>query len=153
MFNQTTVIKNSKFVDWNTPKALIEELEKEFGRFDLDPCCNQYSCIGISGYDIISDGLKKQWWGKVFVNPPYTMKKEFIIKAFAELSNCELIVFLLPANTCDSWFHEYFYLKPNVEIRFLRRLKFWKYIEGDCKVQAPMPLMLCIVKNVCCQTF
>ena len=51
---------SSQSVEWQTPRALFQALEAEVGGFDLDPCPPG-----------ASDGLSKEWTGKVFVNPPY----------------------------------------------------------------------------------
>lgn len=53
------------------------------------------------------------------------------------------VVMLIPARTDTSYFHDYIYQKPNVEIRFIRgRLKF-----GDGKNSAPFPSMVVIFKS------
>lgn len=52
------------------------------------------------------------------------------------------VVMLIPARTDTSYFHDYIYQKPNVEIRFVRgRLKF-----GDGKSSAPFPSMVVIFR-------
>ena len=38
------------------------------------------------------------------------------------------VVMLIPARTDTSYFHDYIYRKPNVEIRFIRgRFKVWRW--------------------------
>ncbi len=112
--------------DWSTPKQLLTNLTNEFGEL-IDPCPLRTN----------EDCLTKQWKGKLFINPPYSKIKEFT-NYFKEYK--ELIVWLLPARTDTKWFHENFYLKKNVEIRFIKgRLKF-----GEQKNSAPFPSMLVI---------
>ena len=54
-----------------------------------------------------------------------------------------LICLLIPARTDTSYFHDFIYQKPGVEIRFIRgRLKF-----GDSKNAAPFPSMLVIFRK------
>ncbi len=52
------------------------------GTIDLDPCAGQYTVIGKRNYWIGrgDDGLKKEWNGFVFCNPPFSEKEEWIEK-------------------------------------------------------------------------
>jgi len=119
--------------NWSTPKDLILKLEKEFGQFTFDPC-------PLRGENS-EDGLKMDWKGLVFLNPPYSNIKEWIEKALFHFNrgDCKVIIILLPARTDTKWFHELVYKK--IETRFLKgRLKF-----GDSKNSAPFPSMLLIL--------
>jgi len=117
--------------DWSTPKDLYDKLNDEFN-FTFDPC-PLHSEV---------DGLKIDWGTSVFVNPPYSNIKGFLIKAHEELDKeSKTIVFLVPSRTDTKWFHEYVYGKA--ELRFIKgRLKF-----GNAKNSAPFPSMLCIFKS------
>jgi hypothetical protein len=78
---------------------------------------------------------------RTYVNPPYLrgVINAFVAKAASEWEVWgRRTVMLLPARTCNAWFHTYIYEKPNVGIRFIRgRLKF----EG-APTGAPFPSML-----------
>ena len=117
--------------DWSTPVDFYEELTKEFN-FNYDPCPLHSDF----------DGLKTDWKERVFVNPPYSNVKDFLIKAHEELrKKSEVIVFLVPSRTDVKWFHKYVYHKA--KLRFIKgRLKF-----GGSKNAAPFPSMLCIFKK------
>ncbi|TAE79565.1 MAG: adenine methyltransferase, partial [Bacteroidetes bacterium] len=56
-------------IEWLTPPELVKKL----GEFDLDPCCpvNPPFVHAIHNYTILDDGLTKEWFGRVFCNPPY----------------------------------------------------------------------------------
>lgn len=56
--------------EWYTPKWIIDEL----GHFDLDPCSpiNPPYKIADRTFNKAQDGLKQQWEGRVFLNPPYS---------------------------------------------------------------------------------
>jgi len=100
--------------DWETPKVLYDELNKEF-IFDFDPC----------PLNATFDGLKSEWKNRNFINPPYSrkLKEGFIKKALEESRKGKLCVMLLPVSTSTKIFHEVIY--PNAEIRFLKgRVKF-----------------------------
>lgn len=117
--------------DWATPPDLYQQLNKEFD-FNFDPCPLNSEI----------DGLTIDWGSSVFVNPPYSNIKNFLIKAHAELNKeSKTIVFLVPSRTDTRWFHDYVYGKA--ELRFIKgRLKF-----GGAKNSAPFPSMICIFKG------
>lgn len=80
----------------------------------------------------------------VFCNPPYGRAiKDWVKKSSEEAKKADTtVVMLIPARTDTSYFHDYIYQKPNVEIRFVRgRLKF-----GDGKSSAPFPSMVVIFR-------
>lgn len=55
--------------EWLTPPYIIESL----GEFDLDPCSpvNRPWDTAKHHYNINDDGLSKDWFGRVWLNPPY----------------------------------------------------------------------------------
>lgn len=118
--------------NWSTPKAFYDALNAEF-HFNYDPC----PLHGRVGPLFGEDGLCESWVGRrVFCNPPYGAKR--ITMFMTRAHRAELAVYLVPARTDVSWFHEYA-LKAR-EIRFIRgRLKF-----GDAKDVAPFASMLVI---------
>jgi phage N-6-adenine-methyltransferase len=55
---------------WLTPRFILEHL----GKFDLDPCAtsaNPHWCAP-NCYEKDDDGLSSQWFGRVFMNPPFS---------------------------------------------------------------------------------
>ena len=81
----------------------------------------------------------------VFCNPPYGKAiKDWVKKSSEEAKKPgTTVVMLIPARTDTSYFHDYIYQKPNVDVRFVRgRLKF-----GDGKNSAPFPSMVVIFKQ------
>lgn len=56
-------------VEWYTPKNLVDSL----GVFDLDPCApiNRLWDTAKTHYNKLDDGLSKDWFGRVWLNPPY----------------------------------------------------------------------------------
>ena len=57
---------------WLTPPYIIEAL----GEFDLDPCASMDRPWDTAKhhFTIEDDGLNKEWFGKVWCNPPYGPK-------------------------------------------------------------------------------
>lgn len=124
--------------DWKTPKDFYKKLDQEF-HFDFDPCVNNYVRL-IRRINGKSDGLKCNWGGANFVNPPYNRITDWIKKGYEEFLKGKLVVFLIPSRTDTKWFHDY--ILPYAEIRFIKgRLKF-----SGHKNPAPFPSMLCIFK-------
>ena len=120
---------------WETPQDFFDELDKEFG-FDLDVCAlpENAKCQRYFTPDV--DGLKQDWSGTVWCNPPYGRQIKKWVKKAAEAA-CT-VVMLVPARTDTGWFHDYIYGKT--EVRFIRgRLKF-----GEAKWNAPFPCMVVI---------
>ena len=126
---------SSMRTDWATPGHVYNALNKEFG-FTLDPC-ELGDEGGLFGR---RDGLMESWAGKrVYCNPPYGPA---IPDWLARGREAEVAVYLLPARTDTSWFHEHC-LRFAQEIRFLRgRLRF-----GGAKSGAPFPSMLVIYQK------
>ncbi len=57
--------------DWITPKLIIDAL----GDFDLDPCqsaTQPWPCAK-TGIVLPQDGLRSEWFGRVWLNPPYSV--------------------------------------------------------------------------------
>jgi hypothetical protein len=59
--------------EWLTPPPLIQAL----GEFDLDPCApiKRPWDMAKNHYTIEDDGLEKDWFGRVWLNPPVSTPK------------------------------------------------------------------------------
>ena len=105
----------SKSDDWETPDIVFKIIEKEFSfskdQF-FDPCPLNYKL----------DALNIEWNKINFVNPPYSLLKEFISKSIQE-SKTKIIILLLPCKTDQQWFHDIWKLRNHV-YWFKGRLKF-----------------------------
>ena len=128
---------------WVTPQDLFEELNAEFG-FDLDVSALPENAKCPRFFTPKDDGLKQEWTGTCWMNPPYgrTVGKWIEKARFSAEENGATVVCLLPARTDTSWWHEQIapYLGERVEARFLKgRLKF-----GDQDNSAPFPSVVVI---------
>lgn len=132
---RTDVMFSSKTDSWATPSDFFEELNKEFG-FEIDVCALPENAKCNKFYTPDDDGLKQEWIGNCWCNPPYGREIGKWVKKAAESNT--LVVMLLPARTDTKWFHEYIYGKA--EIRFVKgRLKF-----GGAENSAPFPSMVVV---------
>jgi len=100
--------------NWQTPSWLYEPID-DICNIDLDPCAGSDTEIGDENWSIArgEDGLEREWFGTVFVNPPFSNKSEWVNKIEAELSNTDLILLVTPDSTdVQSWWHDG--IVPNV---------------------------------------
>jgi phage N-6-adenine-methyltransferase len=124
---------SSKSDAWSTPQWFFDALDAEFG-FEVDVCASPQHAKCPVYYTPEVDGLKQEWYGTVFCNPPYGRQiGAWVRKAFESSRRGTTVVCLLPARTDTKWWHQY--VMRAAEIRFLRgRLRF-----GDAKSGAPFP--------------
>lgn len=126
--NSTTIaaMTSSGKDDWETPRWLFEQLNREF-HFTLDPCCTHETAKCSKHYTPQENGLLQDWGGEiVFCNPPYSRKTSTNPGQIAWVQKCAAeakkpgttVVALLPARTDTELFHSYIYGKA--EIRFLK---------------------------------
>lgn len=92
--------------NFQTPDNLFDQLNDIFD-FTLDVACTLEDCKCKQGlfFDKGIDALKTSW-GKhrVFCNPPFSKKADFIQKAYNEVinGNTPIVVMVLPSNCQDS---------------------------------------------------
>ena len=61
--------------EWYTPGKYIEAARAAMGGIDLDPasCAHANRTVQAATYfDQAADGLCREWWGRVWLNPPYS---------------------------------------------------------------------------------
>lgn len=82
--------KNTK-TEWLTPPRIIKAL----GEFDLDPCSpiNRPWPTAKNHYTILDDGLKQDWFGRVWCNPPYGKELPTWMDKFTVHGNGILLIF------------------------------------------------------------
>lgn len=110
---------------WATPWPVLEDLAERFGPFDLDPCCESHTAKADRYYTEHDDGLAMPWFGRVFVNPPYSKPRPWIERAVEAVAQgeAERVVLLLPCSTDTRWFHDVVW--PNSRLHFIRgRVRF-----------------------------
>ena len=93
---------------WETPKYFFELLDKLF-HFTLDPCADSKNRKCKRFYSKEVNGLVQDWRGEtVFVNPPYSDKKNWLRKAYIEgLKESTKVVVLIPAITETKFFRNF----------------------------------------------
>ena len=120
--------------DYFTPKYIFDALKTVF---DLDvaaPIGGNTAVPSIYYFDIHSDGLKSNWFGKVWMNPPFSAAKPWVEK-FIEHNNG---IALLPTSKAK-WF-ELMWAKSEAIVLLDNQLKF--VYEGKKNKGIFMPCML-----------
>lgn len=110
--------KNSQ--EWYTPIDILEGL----GLFDLDPCTSteaiNYNDSAKNYFTAEDDGLTKEWFGRIWLNPPYDNIEAFMEK-MANHNNGIALTF----NRSDTkWYHNFVKGKAVGIFQIKGRLKF-----------------------------
>ena len=106
--------------DWLTPRYILEAL----GPFDLDPCSpiDRPWDTAASHVTIVDNGLKREWVGRVWLNPPYGNQTEEWMKRLAMHGDGVALIFARTETASFfPWVWDY-----ATALLFLRgRLHFW----------------------------
>ena len=123
---------SSKTDMWYTPQEFFDKYNNIY-KFETDVCAIPDNAKCVNYYTPEVDGLKQEWKGSCWMNPPYgrTIKK-WVQKAYEASLSGATVVCLVPARTDTAWWHDYC---MKGDIQFIRgRLKF-----GGCENPAPFP--------------
>lgn len=135
----TNVMFSSQSCCWETPPELFKKYD-ELYHFTTDVCALPENAKCKHYFTPEQDGLKQEWSGICWCNPPYGRQiADWVRKAAMSHAT---VVMLLPARTDTKWFHDYCLTFGDIE--FLKgRLKF-----GGAKNSAPFPSMIVVFKEV-----
>jgi DNA N-6-adenine-methyltransferase (Dam) len=113
--NVTPFPVKQKSNEWYTPARYIEAAREVMGGIDLDPASSTEANWTVKAkmyYKQEEDGLKQQWYGRVWLNPPYgstdgvSNMGAFTRKLIAEYEtgNVTQAIVLLTSKTDATWF-------------------------------------------------
>jgi len=114
--------------EWETPDWLFNACVRRFGEFNLDVCATEANTKCRQFFSPADDSLVLPWYGRCWMNPPYSAPERWISKAIEETWGastrlCEVVA-LLPSDTSTRWFHEAVFPHA-LSISFLRpRVRF-----------------------------
>lgn len=131
---------SSETDQWATPMDLFNNLNAIFG-FETDVCAGSDNAKCDNFYTKEMDGLKQDWKGVCWMNPPYGRQiGAWVEKAYqSSLINKATVVCLLPARVDTRWWHDYC---VKGEMFFIKgRLKF-----GDATSSAPFPSAIVVFR-------
>lgn len=123
---------SSKTDLWATPQDFFDKYDAIYN-FELDVCAVKENAKCGKYFTPEQDGLKQEWSGICWMNPPYGRGiGKWMRKAYESSGNGTIVVCLVPARTDTRWWHDY---AMKGQIEFIKgRLKF-----GDAKTNAPFP--------------
>ena len=103
------VVNNSGNNEWYTPADYIELAREVLGTIDLDPASCDYANETVQAtkyYTKADNGLEQDWYGNVWMNPPYSsdLIGKFADKLIDSLSNISSAIVLVNNATDTSWF-------------------------------------------------
>jgi len=77
--------------EWLTPPEILTAL----GDFDLDPCApvQRPWDTATEHYTMLDDGMKREWSGRVWLNPPYGQETERWLARLAHHGNGIALIF------------------------------------------------------------
>ncbi len=94
-----------------TPENIIKAVYDVIDNIDLDPASCEFANKIIKADEFFTediDGLKQDWLGNIFLNPPYQMPeiRLFTDKLIEQLPNISQAIVLTNNNTDTLWFHK-----------------------------------------------
>jgi ParB family chromosome partitioning protein len=99
--------------EWYTPPDFLDAVREAMGGIDVDPASNAdaQETVRAGVYFTKEDnGLKQEWHGRVFLNPPYSgeLAKAFAAKLLEELDadRTTAAILIQNASTDTRWFHD-----------------------------------------------
>lgn len=114
-------------VEWLTPPELVKKL----GEFDLDPCTPIHPPFvhAKTNFNINDNGLQKEWFGRVYMNPPYGKGMEFWIEKLKNHNNGIALIFARTETKC---FFNHIWDDADAVLFVKGRIKFYN-IDGEQK--------------------
>jgi len=128
--------------EWLTPPDLIKKL----GHFDLDPCSpiNRPWDTANCHYDKNRDGLSENWFGRVWLNPPYGKETGLWLNKLATHGRGTALIF---ARTETDMFFKHVWDKATAVLFLEGRLHF-HHVDGTrAKANAGAPSVLIAYGN------
>lgn len=114
-------------VEWLTPPELVKKL----GEFDLDPCTPILPPFvhAKTNFNINDNGLQKEWFGRVYMNPPYGKGMELWIEKLKNHNNGIALIFARTETKC---FFNHIWDDADAVLFVKGRIKFYN-IDGEQK--------------------
>lgn len=129
---------------WETPHHFYNQWGAKY-KCNLDVAATSENTKCEAFFDIETDGLKSEWYGRVWCNPPYSQLPAWTAHAYRMRNYCEIIVCLLPSKTDTKWFHSFvyrkaslFFIKGRIAFEFNNQI-------GGCG-RLPFPSMIAIYR-------
>jgi ParB family transcriptional regulator, chromosome partitioning protein len=107
------LVRELSRTEWYSPTEFIEAARAAMGGIDLDPasCAKANEAVRADRfYSVREDGLAQDWFGKIWLNPPYGRFAPKFVERFIDLfkqGSIEQGILLLGTHhLTTNWFHE-----------------------------------------------
>lgn len=136
---------SSESNEWYTPRYLIDKAMQVMGDIDLDPATSETANRTVQAahiYTIEDDALTQNWYGRVWINPPYGRDVDpFVEKLVSEYGKGSVkeALMLVAARTDTAWFRR---LRPYPRCFLWGRVKFINGETGEIGDPAGFPSMV-----------
>ncbi len=120
--NSSFQINRSKTsTTWITPQYILKGL----GEFDLDPCTPETMPWPTAKHRFTEkqDGLKQEWFGRIWLNPPYGKEAEPFLKKMVEHRYGILLMF---SRTETRMFQKYIFNEADAILFLDRKIHFFR---------------------------
>lgn len=104
------VLYSSDSDEWYTPNHVVYRVLQALGTIDLDPCSNSKENPIVPAVNVFTkddNGLMQDWFGKVYMNPPYGREiaewVSYLVEQYEHGKVVEAIA-LVPSRTDTEWF-------------------------------------------------
>jgi len=104
--------------EWATPTNIYEPVAEAVGGFDLDPAAGAESePIAATRWTAEDNGLGREWFGDVFLNPPYGRVLNPVWARYAHAQvhladrhdgDLRSLIALVPASTSTYWWQDHY---------------------------------------------
>jgi len=134
-------LTSSNSDEHNTPSYLIEAARTVMGGIDLDPMSNLIANNTINASDIYTkedNGLTKDWYGRVWLNPPFSLSKLAIPKLIKSYESGKVTQAVLLVKS-DVSTQKYKLLYPYPFCELDKRVKFENTSNKD---SSPFPVVM-----------
>jgi phage N-6-adenine-methyltransferase len=113
---------------WATPGRIWRPLANALGGFDLDPAAGcEPTPIASNRFTVEDNGLAKDWYGDVWLNPPYGREhnEKWAMKAASEARRdaVDTLTALVPNSLGAAWYQDY-YGTADLETHIRGRIEF-----------------------------
>lgn len=105
------ILKDSGITEYYTPSYIIEAARKVLGEIDLDPASCEYANKTVQAktiFTIEDDGLSKEWFGRVWMNHPFSKQynEQWVKKLIDEYNEWRVkeALCITYASTSERWF-------------------------------------------------
>lgn len=128
--------------EWLTPPEILRAL----GDFDLDPCAsiNRPWDTARRHYTVTDDGLKQEWFGRVWCNPPYGLESAQWLARCADHGDAIALIF---ARTETRMFFDHVWAKAQAVFFLEGRLYFHHVCGRRARANAGAPSVLVAYGN------